>query len=124
MVAKVCMYVCNFADDNTHSFSDISVEQIICSLESDIDVLQQWFTNNGMLLNETKYQFLIIESLKNTRDKTAEIKIQNKTITESTSGKLLGITIDNNLTMNDHIKHLCKQAGNKLNALARIGKYG
>ena len=106
-----------------HSFSDISVEQIICSLESDIDVLQQWFTNNGMLLNETKCQFLIIESLKNTRDKTAEIKIQNKTITESTSGKLLGITIDNNLTMNDHIKHLCKQAGNKLNALARIIKY-
>ena len=47
--------------------------QIICSLESDIDVLQQWFTNNGMLLNETKFQFVIIESLKNTRDKAAEI---------------------------------------------------
>ena len=38
--------ICNFADDNTLSFSDISVEQIICSLEYGIDVLQQWFTNN------------------------------------------------------------------------------
>ena len=77
-----------------------------------------------MLLNETKCQFLIIDSLKNMRDKTAEIKIQNKTITESRSRKqLLGITIDNNLTMNNHIKNICKQAGNKLNALARIAKF-
>ena len=76
-----------------------------------------------MLLNETKCRFLIIESLKNTRDKTAEIKIQNKTITESRSGKRFGMTIDTNLTVNNHIQNICKQAGNKLNALARIAKF-
>ena len=76
--------------------------------------------NNGMLLNDTKCQFLIMESAKSLRDKTAEIRIQNKTITEVTKGKLLGITIDNNLTMKVHIQNICKQAGNKLNALARI----
>ena len=33
----------------------------------------------------------------------------------------LGITIDNN--RKEHIKNICKKAGNKLNALARIAKY-
>ena len=47
----------------------------------------------------------------------------HKTITESTSGKLLEITIDNNLTMNNHIQNICKQAGNKLTALASIAKF-
>ena len=33
-------------------------------------------------------------------------------------GKPLGITIDNNNSMVEHIKKICKQASNKLNALA------
>ena len=76
-----------------------------------------------MLLNETKCQFLIIESSKSKRNEAVEIKIHNKTIVESKESKLLGITFDNNITMNKHIKNICKQAGNKLNALARIAKY-
>ena len=115
--------ICNFADDNTLSVADISVEKIIKALESDIDVLQTWFSENGMLLNETKCQFLMIESSRSTRDELAEIKVLDKIITESRSGKLLGIIIDNNITMKDHIKNMCKQAGNKLNVLARIASF-
>ena len=33
------------------------------------------------------------------------------------------MTIDNNLNMKEHIKNICKKAGNKLNALARIAKF-
>ena len=115
--------ICNFADDNTLSIADISVEHIINSLESDIDILQKWFLENGMLLNQNKFQFMIIESSRNGRNEKAEIKIQNKTVVENPKGKLLGVTIDKNLTMKEHIKNICKQAGNKLNALARIAKF-
>ena len=34
--------VCNFADDNTLSISDVSIEQIIIKLEFDIDIVQTW----------------------------------------------------------------------------------
>ena len=95
--------VCNFAHDNTLSVADISVEKIIKALEADIDVLQTWFSENGMLLNETKCQFLLIESSRSMRDELAEIKVLDKIITESRSGKLLGIIIDNNITMKDHM---------------------
>ena len=115
--------ICNFADDNTLSVADLSIEQIITLLEHDINILLKWFRNNGMLLNETKCQFLTIESSRCKRDKPSEIKVHGKTVVESKEGKLLGITIDNNITMKKHIKNICKQAGNKLNALARIAKY-
>ena len=35
--------VCNFADDNTLAFADMSVEQIIKTLQIDITKLHEWF---------------------------------------------------------------------------------
>ena len=36
---------------------------------------------------------------------------------------LLGITIDSNFTLENHIKSICKKASQKLNALARNAPY-
>ena len=56
-------------------------------------------------------------------DTKAVIRVQNKTNPESTKAKLLGVTIDKNIIMEDHIRSICRKAGDKLNALARITKY-
>ena len=76
-----------------------------------------------MLLNEGNCTFMIIESAKNLRNNSTEIKIHNRTLKETKEAKLLGITFDNNLTMRNHVKTLCNQASNKLYALARISQY-
>ena len=57
------------------------------------------------------------------KKRVKNIKLGNQTIEEIDKGKLLGITFDNKLTVNDHIKHICMQASNKLYALARISHY-
>ena len=45
-------------------------------------------------------------------------------LTQSEKGQvLLGITIDSNLSFEEHINNLCKKASQKLNALARISGY-
>ena len=36
---------------------------------------------------------------------------------------LFGITIDSNLTFENHINNICKRASQKLNALARVAPY-
>ena len=41
-------------------------------------------------------------------------------IWESTEEKLLGVTIDKNLDFNSHLTSVCKKAGQKVSALARI----
>ena len=52
-----------------------------------------------------------------------KITILNKEIEEVKNVNLLGITLDNSITMTEHIKKICKQAGNKLHALARIAHF-
>ena len=42
----------NYADDNTLYIADTNIDTIISKLESDISILDIWFKNNGMLLNE------------------------------------------------------------------------
>ena len=113
----------NYADDNTLSIADTNIDTIIRKLESDISILDVWFKNNGMLLNEDKCQFMIVETSKYSREQTEKITILNKEIEEVKNVNLLGITLDNSITMAEHIKKICKQAGNKLHALARIAHF-
>ena len=97
--------VCNyFAYDNTLAFADMSVGQVIKVLQTDITKLHEWFLSNGLLLNETKCQLLLIEPSKCIRDDLAEVQVCGKTIFESSHGKYLGITIDRNINMKDQIK--------------------
>ena len=88
----------------TLSVADISVDNIINEL--DISVLDTWFKDNGMLLNEDKCQLLIIESSRISRNDIAKIKTENKTIEEVKTGKLVGISLDNNLTLGEHKTHM------------------
>ena len=113
----------NYADDNTLSVTNMNIDIIISKLESDINVLDNWFKTNGLLLNEKKCQFMIIEPPSISRCNTEKIKIRGKNLDEVKQSKLLGINFDNNINMIDHIKTICNQAGRKLNALARISHY-
>ena len=49
--------------------------------------------------------------------------IDNSYIESEDEQVLLGITIDSNLTFENHINNISKKASQKLNALARIAPY-
>ena len=51
------------------------------------------------------------------------MKVENFTIQNSASEKLLGITIDGHLNFNEHVSNLCKTASLKITALARVFPY-
>ena len=53
----------------------------------------------------------------------ATAKIGNNYIESKKEQVLLGITIDSNLTFENHINNICKRASQKLNALARVAPY-
>ena len=52
-----------------------------------------------------------------------KLKSNSIVINESDTVKLLGITIDNILTFNEHINNLCRNTSYKLYALRRIRKH-
>ena len=49
-----------------------------------------------------------------------QLKIGNETVSNSKYEKLLGVKIDQELNLNEHVSSLCKKASQKLTALSRI----
>ena len=111
-------HVCNFADDTSLSDCDISLEDLLRDLENDTLSAIMWFENNYMKLNHGKCHFVISGNI----NEHLWIKVGDEMIWESADEKLLGMIIDKRLNFNKHLTLLCKKAGNKVTALARVVK--
>ena len=70
-----------------------------------------------MKVNTAKSHLLVSGSVR------SKARIDNNYIESEKEQVLLGITIDYNLTFENHINNICKRASQKLNALARVAPY-
>ena len=73
-----------------------------------------------MILNPGKCHFMSIG--KDTRDEDV-FYYDNLTLKNSNEEEILGVTIDKKLTFHQHIKKMCRKAGQKLSALLRLSPY-
>ena len=89
-------------------------------LKHDVKILLKWFGINSLQAITGKFQFMI-----SGRKKRISVKliINSTKIEESKKAVLLGTTIDNLLTFNEHIYDLCHTVNYKLHVLRRIRKY-
>ena len=112
----------NFADGNTLSAFATTVSELIKILESESEIVIDWFKINKMVVNPDKFQAIILDKRK--KDHTDEhITVDNQQIKVVSSVKLLGLQLDDKLNFNLHISHICKSAANQLNALIRLKKF-
>ena len=112
----------NFADDSTLSAFAENVSKLINILQSESEVITDWFKENQMIVNPDKFQVIIIDKKKG--DHTNEkVVIDNKQIKTVPSVELLGIQLDDKLNFSPHISNICKSAANQLNALIRLQKF-
>ncbi len=109
--------VANFADDNTLYAVHSSPQGLKENLNSLVNKAQEWFTENGMQSNPTKFQSIFFG---NTIPCTVSVNDIN--IEPTPCIKLLGVTIDNQLKFSKHISNICIKAGCNLNALKRVAK--
>ena len=109
--------IANYADDNTPYAIGKNIQEIFDVLKEDTSKLFKWFQLNEMKSNKDKCHLLV------SNQNDISIKLDDETIESSTSIKLLGITIDNNLNFNEHVTKICDKASQKLHALSRISNY-
>ena len=112
----------NFADDNTISAAENTIEKLISTLEQDSQAAINWFKINEMIVYPNKFQAIIIRKTCRMKDSYA-LNINKQTINSENCVKLLGIEIVNTLSFDKHISNLCKTASSQLNAIGRIQKY-
>ena len=75
-----------------------------------------------MIAKLGKFQAMVINRFVKMENKD-EMYIENKKITSENSAKLLGIEIDNQLNVDNHVSTLCNKAGSQLNAIGKLKKY-
>ena len=112
--------VCNYADDTTIYACGPKIDTVIAHLEHDALKITEWFPNNFMKLNEDKCHLMVFGARGGNE---ITIKIGGACVKESTEENLLGITFDQSLSFKEHVKTLCRKAGQKLHALARVSCY-
>ena len=97
----------DFADDNTLSAFAETVSKLINILQSDSEVITDWFKKNQMIVNPDKFQIIILDKKKG--DHTNEnVVIDNKKIKTVPLVEFLGIQLDDKLTFSPHIRNMCK----------------
>ena len=64
-----------------------------------------WFCANTLSLNETKTQYMVIQSASIKLNNSLELKIGGVVVSDATHCKFLGITIDESLMETASIKH-------------------
>ena len=103
--------ICNFVDDNTLYSSGIELSSILKNLKHDTKTILKRFRINSLKANPGKFQFMILGKKQYNEVK---LRINSIVISESNAVELLGITIGNKLTFNEHINNLCRNASYKL----------
>ena len=111
----------NYADDNTVSYSDKSLDNTKEVLVDESITCIEWFRNNKMQANPDKFQAIMLgklgfENCKSLFLNGTEIKCED-------SVKLLGVTFDYMLNFDLHISNICKKAARQINVLLRLSKY-
>ena len=82
-------------------------------------ILIDWFTENCMQANPSKFQAIAVGS--KTFNKHPVFTINTANIICEETVKLLGIDIDYKLNFDFHITNICRKAAQQLNILKRIG---
>jgi len=110
------------ADDGTLTTSNKEIEQIRYDLQLSLDNVHSWCSSNGMALNAQKTKTMLISTRQKYQNKDPLLKltIEASKLKQVTEYKLLGITVDNHLTWQNHLAKISKTISCNLFALSKL----
>ena len=91
----------SYADDSQilHSGDPKSLHNFREKIEADLSAVSRWFTCNGLKVNPTKTEFIILGTKRNTdHTRSFEVNFNDVMLKQSGKIKILGIEVDQNLT--------------------------
>ena len=107
--------VCNYADDTTPYSCNKDLNTLIANLEADSLNAIEWFKNNYMRLNTDKCKLIVAGQ----KDHIIDIKVGESIIRESKEVTLLGVLIDNDISLKSYLNDKIKMANSKIASIKR-----
>ena len=111
-----------YADDTHLTYAGDCVDNLQLYLNLDVENVHNWLRANKVTLNVTKTKFMLIGSRQrlNTLTDSPTITINDNQVSQATTAKSLGVTIDNKLDWSSHIDKLTRKVAPGIGAIKRI----
>ena len=106
----------HFADDTTVFASDSYINNVHATVNRELVGVDNWLKANRLSLNISKTSYLIISNHKN----GIEIRIRDSILTKVSTVKFLGVTLDEHLTFNDHVKNVTTKISKSVGVMRRL----
>ena len=114
-----------YADDTTILTSSKFPSNIQVNLANDLRSLETWFKQNKLKLNAEKTDFLLIaNSHRRERFQQVKIDIGGKILEEKETTRILGVTINNSLTWDSHLKKMLNNVKYYYRGFSRLDHAG
>ena len=123
-----------YADDDTDNVSDIDLQRLQLKIQNEANASTAWVKDNRMVCSGTKTKLMIIGTKELRQVKLAnqsypiEILVNGSRVTESSSERLLGMVMNNNLTWESHLygntetKGLVEKLSYRVNLIVRLSR--
>ena len=108
-----------FADDTNILYSHKHLTELINTLNTELINVSSWFKCNKLSLNIAKTNFIHFQTLHSNIELPQPIKIDDLSLLKKDFTKFLGITIDKNLTWDQHIQNISSQIAKGIGILCK-----
>ena len=117
-----------YADDQTLLARGKSIDDLNNTINNDAVPIKSWISANSMRLNVKKTKSLLITtpyrlSRLNDRDVSLSVNIHGFSVPCVSSAKILGVTLDESLSWNDHINCMCTSLSKRIGLLRRVRSF-
>ena len=112
-----------YADDTFISYSThymAAPNNISDGLQTDVDEIMNWSADNKMILNESKTKSMLVTGKwlgKKLEQSTLQLHVNSTELEQASSHKLLGVTIDSQVTFDQHVENLCMKLSQRISVL-------
>ena len=113
--------VISYADDTTLTCSANNSETALAGITDHVNTAHDWYRRNGLSLNVGKTSCILLTNKRRLlKNAPSYIHLGKECIPVHNSTKILGITLDCNLTMKDHIQNTVNKCSSLLYFLSKI----
>ena len=110
-----------YADDHQLYVKAYSVDCVEQFLTNGGHTISKWYKDNFLKGNYDKYNVMLLGNKNKNEDSSSiNVKIDEQIIKSSPDLKLLGVTLDDELSFSTHISDICKKASKKVGVLVRL----
>ena len=114
-----------FADDTSAFTSHHDIETLNNIINNGLSKLSTWFMANKLSLNSNKTNFILFGTRNKTNNASFNIKLSlnGKVINHVNAFKFLCVTVDQNLTWNQHITNMTKKCSSIIGILYKVKRF-